>query len=155
MGKGGGTGGAEAEEFLGVQRPGDPRGHLVNGAEVLDLGLQVRLGLLQVAAKDFDLQQSLFAVPDLLPEGGDFPRVPRGHGGRKGQENPRLAGKDPAGPRKTLPRPPIGGPEDLSVKKQVERPAEDQFPPDGDPVEGAGPTMAGREQTAGKGGYRG
>jgi hypothetical protein len=97
--------GDDAEELLDVQRAGDRRGDLVNGPEILDLGLEVRLGLLQLAAKEFELPQFPVAFPDLLPE----------------------------------------GPENRSVKKQVQHPPEDEFPDGDDPGEGTDRTKTSRE----------
>ena len=137
--------GDDAEEFLDVQRAGDRRGDLVNGPEILDLGLEVRLGLLQLAAKEFELPQFPVAFPDLLPEGGEFPPDPGAHDGMEGRKEPRPGGKDPACARRYLPRPPIRGPEDRSVKKQVQQRPEDEFPAGDDPGEGTDRTKTSRE----------
>ena len=99
--------GNDSKQLIGVQRAGDRRGDLIDGMQVLDLGLQVRLGFFQISAETLELPQLLLVVPDFPLEGGDLPPAAFGNRSRNRGKNPRLDGEIFSGTRGYLPLPRI------------------------------------------------
>src|SRR4030067_33157 len=72
----------------------------------------------------------------------------------RGERNPALTGKTPPAPEKTSLAHRSAGRENFSSRKKESAPPGANSPPAATQAGGPGPTMSGRKQTDGQGGYR-